>query len=415
MSSTVVPGAYDVALAEIDVSNTELHQVDVARDYLKRLRQEAPVHLCTTGPYAPYWSITKFHDIMSVDSNHKTFTSTKEVVIDDVYFAGGHVAGEVQKTSMIVMDPPDHTQRRNMVSPGLAPGNIAKLEAGIRERTQQLLDSLPVGETFNWVDEVSVELTLRLLATLVDYPFEDRHRLLYWSNVSTGFPGDGVVESWEHRSDVLREIATYFTGEFRKKIEAPPGPDLISMLAKSPLAQQMTPKEFIGTVTLILVGGNDTTRNSMSGSILAMHQFPDEFAKLKRDPSLVPVAVSEILRWQTPVTYMRRTALEDCEIRGRQIRKGDKVVMWYLSGNRDEEIYERPDDFIIGRPNPRQHLTFGFGVHRCLGNRLGEMQLRILWEEILQRFSRIEVVGEPIRINHNMFRGFKDLPVRVYR
>ncbi|MDB5681412.1 MAG: cytochrome [Sphingomonas bacterium] len=413
--ATMIADAETIPLADIDVSDPELHRRDTALDYLKRLRREDPVHYCANSAFGPYWSLTKFNDIMNTELNYKAFTSEGTVVIDDQYFSGGHIENEAKKPNFIVMDPPVHTSRRSAVAPGLAPGNLAKLEQGIRERTQQLLDELPIGETVDWVDSVSIELTMRMLAILFGHPYEERRQLLRWSNIVIGFPGDGVVESWQHRSDVLKEIYHHFAKVFEQRLADPSGSDLISMLARSPVMNNLSPEEFLGTITLLLTGGNETTRNSMSGSILAMKQFPGELAKLRANPALVPSMVSEVIRWQTPVNYMRRTATEDCTIGGKQIRKGERVVMWYLSGNRDEEMFDRPDEFIIDRPNPRQHLSFGFGVHRCLGNRLAEMQLRILWEEILPRFSRIEMVGDPVRVHSNMFRGFHSMPVRIHR
>ncbi len=415
MDALAAAEAGQVPLAEIDVSNPDLHKRGVVGEYLRRLRNEDPVHYCANSKFGPYWSLTKFDHIMQTEMNHKLFSSNGTVVIDDQFFTGGHIKNETKRSSLIVMDPPDHTERRNAISPALSPANLLKLEQGIRERTQNLLDSLPVGETFDWVDKVSIDLTMRMLAILFDHPFEMRNQLLYWSNVVVGFPGDGVVESWEHRSNVLREISEHFTKVFEERRANPVGPDLITMLARSPAMSNLSAEEFLGTMTILLTGGNDTTRNSMSGSVLAMERFPAELARLKANPSLIPTMVSEVIRWQTPVAYMRRTATADCEIGGKKIREGERVVMWYISGNRDEDVYERPDDFIIDRPNPRKHVSFGFGIHRCLGNRLAELQLRILWEEILPRFSRIEIVGDPARLNHNMFNGYEALPVRLHR
>jgi cytochrome P450 len=187
------------------------------------------------------------------------------------------------------------------------------------------------------------------------------------------------------------------------------------MLAHGEATRNMPPMEYLGNVLLLIVGGNDTTRNSITGGVLALNQFPDQYQKLRDQPSLIPNMVSEIIRWQTPVAHMRRTALEDVEIHGKQIRKGDKVVMWYVSGNRDPGEFERPDELVIDRPNARHHLSFGYGVHRCMGNRLAEMQLRIVWEEILERFEWVEVVGQPMRITTNLLRAYSELPVRLHR
>jgi cytochrome P450 len=412
------PATIDVAsvpLESIDLSDTDLHHSKLALEYLRRLRHEDPVHYCPASPTGPYWSITKFKDILYVDSNHRLFSSAGSVVFDDHHFSGGHFENEIKKPSFIVADPPFHTQQRSAVSPALAPANILKLEHGIRERAQRTLDSVPIGETFDWVETVAIELTTQLLAILFDFPFEERRKLLFWSHVSVGYPGDGIVESWEHRSDVLNEAGARFVELWRARDGGPAGPDLISMLANTPSTRNMSREQFVGNMMLLMVGGNDTTRNSMTASVLAMHHYPDELAKLKAKPDLIASMVPEVIRWQTPVAYQRRTATQDAVVGGKTIRSGDKVIMWYLSGNRDEDMFDRPDDFIIDRPNPRQHLSFGFGIHRCLGNRLAELQLRILWEEILARFDRIEVMGEPERIYSNVLRGYTALPVRIHR
>ncbi|MBN8905612.1 MAG: cytochrome P450, partial [Rhodospirillales bacterium] len=284
------------------------------------------------------------------------------------------------------------------------------------ERAGRILDALPRGEVFDWVDRVAIELTTQMLATLFDFPWEEGRKLTYWSNVATVNTRAGTeIDSEAKRDAVLEEAVAWFTELWRERARQPPRPDLISMLAHGPATQDLPsrPHEFLGTLLLLIVGGNDTTRNSISGSVLALNQFPDEEAKLRADPTLVTSLVPEVIRWQTPVIHMRRTALCDTELAGKRIRRGDKVAMWYISGNRDEEAIERPDAFIIDRARPRQHLSFGFGIHRCVGNRLAEMQLTILWEEALKRFPRIEVVGPPERGYSNLLRTINALPVRI--
>jgi cytochrome P450 len=291
---------------------------------------------------------------------------------------------------------------------------LAKLEGIIRERVCILLDGLPRGETFNWVDRISIELTVQMLATLFDFPFEDRRKLSWWSDCATANPeAGGYVDSEEKREEVFAECLAYFTNLWNERVNAPPRPDLISMLAHGAATRNMTPREYLGNLILLIVGGNDTTRNSISGGLLFLSQNPGEYAKLRANPSLIETMVPEIIRYQTPLSHMRRTALEDLEFGGQRIRAGDKVIMWYLSGNRDADAIEEPDRFIIDRPRPRQHLSFGFGIHRCVGNRLAEMQLKILWEEILRRFPVIEVVGPPKRIFSSFVRGISELPVRI--
>jgi len=287
------------------------------------------------------------------------------------------------------------------------------MEGTIRERICKTLDELPRGEVFDWVERVSIELTTQMLATLFDFPWEDRRKLTRWSDIATATTGSPIYTTEEARQAELLECVQYFMGLWNERINAPPRPDLISMLAHGEATRNMDKMEFLGNLILLIVGGNDTTRNSMSGTIYAFNQFPDQWAKLKANPELVHPAVSEIIRWQTPLAYMRRTALADHEIGGKTIRKGDKVAMWYVSGNLDADVIENPDVLNIERPRPRQHLSFGFGIHRCVGNRLAELQLKILLEEMLKRFDRIEVVGEPERVHSSFVKGYASMQVRI--
>ena len=402
--------ALDTPLDQIDVSNPDLFFDNSVLHYFDRLRREAPVHLGHSPLFGDYWSITKYKDIMHVDTNHGIFSS-------DTYLGGITIAEapmQMRNRSFLAMDPPKHDEQRKVVSPIVAPGNLANMQQTIRERTQSVLDSLPRGEPFNWVDNVSIELTTRMLTTLFDFPYEERRLLTYWSDVATAIPATtGVTNTWEERAKVLGECLAYFTKLWNERINAPPKTDLISMLAHAPSTRNMGPKEFLGNLVLLIVGGNDTTRNSMTGGLLAMSEFPAEMDKMRANPALIESAISEVIRWQTPLAHMRRTALADSEVGGKLIKKGEKVIMWYLSGNRDEEAIEKPYQFIIDRARPRQHLAFGFGIHRCVGNRLAEMQLKILWEEILKRDMRIEVLGEPVRVRSPFVRGYTELPVRI--
>ena len=402
-----------IPIEEIDVARPSLFQNDTIGLFFDRLRAEEPVHYCRESYVGPYWSITKFDDIMSVDTNHKVFSSEAKlggIAIQDMH----SVEGALELEMFIAMDPPKHDQQRKAVTPAVAPSNLQLLEPIIRKRAGEILDELPIGEDFDWVDKVAIELTTMTLATLFDFPWEERRKLTRWSDVATAAPETGIVESYEARREELIGCAMYFKTLWDERINEEPKNDLISMMAHSPATRDMPFLEFLGNLLLLIVGGNDTTRNSISGGVLALNRHPDQYDRLRRDPALIGSMVPEIIRWQTPLTHMRRTALEDSEIGGKRIAKGDKVVMWYLSGNRDETAIERPEEFIIDRKNPRQHLSFGYGIHRCMGNRLAELQLRIIWEEIQKRFDFVEVVGEPERLLSNLVRGITRLPVKLH-
>lgn len=401
-----------IALEDIDVSQPELWRTDSHWPYFARLRREAPVHYCKNGVFGPYWSVTTWNDIMAVDTNHKVFSSEASLggitILDQ--------QSDIELPMFIAMDQPKHDVQRLTVSPIVSPANLAVMEPLIRERACSILDSLPEGETFDWVDRVSIELTTQMLATLFDFPFEHRRKLTYWSDVATTIPAPGMlVETVEEKFNVLMECLTEFTTLWNERVNVPPKGDLISMLAHGEATRNMSPQEYLGNIVLLIVGGNDTTRNSISGSVYALNKFPTEFDKLRANPALIPSMVSETIRWQTPLAHMRRTALEDTEIGGQKISKGEKVVMWYVSGNRDETVIDDPDTYIIDRERPRQHLSFGFGIHRCVGNRLAEMQLRVIWEEILKRFDKIELVGEPERVPSPFVKGYHRMNVRVTR
>lgn len=402
-------------LAELDVSRPELYENDTWQPLFDRLRQEAPVHYLNDSLNGPFWSVTSHALIKEVDSNHTVFSSEKGGISIAEFVP---VEGQNQGRSFIGMDEPEHGRQRMAVAPSVTPKNLAEFEPLIRERAIDILENLPVGETFNWVEKVSIELTARMLTTLFDFPYDERHKLVHWSDLATNVPqvtGNADTDMKKRNEDLMECVAAFYQ-LWMSKTGQPPSFDLISMLQHNPETAHMHEdlELFFGNILLLIVGGNDTTRNSISGGVIALNKFPDQYQKLRDNPALIPNMVSEMVRWQTPVIHMRRTALEDYELGGKPIKKGDKVVMWYVSGNRDETVFENADKLIIDRPNARAHVAFGFGVHRCMGNRLAELQLRVLWEEIMQRFHRVEVVGDVTRLPNNFIRGIKDVPVRLH-
>jgi len=361
-------------LSELDVSDPRRFEHDTWQPLFERLRKESPVHYQAYGPGGEgqdgdFWSITRFADIMEVEKNWQAFSSEPSIAILDP-------EPDMILQMFISTDPPLHDDQRRAVQGAVAPKNLQEFETLIRQRTQETLDELPLGETFNWVDKVSIDLTTKMLATLFDFPYELRHKLTEWSDAATSdsriTAGAGL--NIDERRVIMLEMLEAFT----------------------------------------LVGGNDTTRNSMTGGVHFLNDNPAEYDKLKADTSLIPSMVSEIIRYQTPLPHMRRTATRDVELGGKLIPKGSRVILWYVSGNRDSDVIADANSFIIDRPNVRNHLSFGMGIHRCMGNRLAEMQLRILWEEAMARFKHIEVMGSPTRICNNFVRGYRSLPVRLH-
>ena len=402
--------AWSIPLEEFNPGDPALFRSDAHWPYFDRLRREEPVHYCKDSVFGPYWSVTKYNDIMDIETNHSMFSSAASlggITIRDV-------APDLRRESFIAMDQPRHSGQRKTVAPMFTPTHLDQLAINIRKRSAECLDNLPVNEVFDWVDRVSIELTTQMLAVLFDFPWEDRRKLTRWSDIATTLPGaGGLVATEDERQAELLECAQYFSRLWKERINQPPKSDLLSMMAHSDATRDMDPRNFLGNLILLIVGGNDTTRNTLSGSIYALSKNPDQYRKLRENPDLIDSFVPEVIRWQTPLAHMRRTALQDVEFRGKQFKKGDKVVMWYVSGNRDEDVIDRPYDFIIDRARPRTHLSFGFGIHRCVGLRLAELQLRIIWEEILKRFDNIEVVDEPKRVYSSFVKGYETLPVRM--
>ena len=411
-----VPSADGLTIDQINPHNPHLFLEDRWQDHFARLRAEDPVHLNELETSGRYWSVTKYEDVRAVDGDWETYSSAKGITLGLKEIATAEEnEGQVGIQTFIAMDPPEHTAQRKTVRSVSAPSNLRNIEPMIRERTAELLDSLPEGESFDWVDTVSIELTTLMLATLFDFPMEDRRKLTRWSDIVFAIPGPGgVVETQQQKIDELLECVDYFDGLFKLRRENP-GFDLVSMLANGEATKDIPMVEQLGNLLLLIVGGNDTTRNTMTGSVYGLNKFPDQYDKLLAKPNLISNLVPEVIRWQTPLSYMRRTANHDTELGGKQIKKHDQVLMWYLSANQDEDVFENAHVLDIERHNADRQLSFGYGIHFCMGSRVAELQLRILWEEILQRFKRIEIQEEPERVFSSFVHGYSKLPVTVTR
>ncbi len=409
-----VGAAADTALEDINPANPHLFTSDLWKDHFARLRAEDPVHFNEIESAGRYWSILNYDDVRAIDGDWQNFSSAKGITLG--LRSTPETDAQFQRiTSFISEDPPKHTEQRKTVRSVAAPGSVRSLESLVRERTVAVLESLPEGETFDWVQTVSIELTTLLLATLFDFPMEDRSKLTRWSDVVFAVPRPGgVVETRLQKIEELMECVVYFERLWDER-RGNPGSDLVSMLANGEATKDMEPLEHLGNLLLLIIGGNDTTRNTMTSSVYGLNKYPDQYDKLIADPGLISNLVPEIIRWQTPLAYMRRTANNDCEVGGKQIRKNDQILMWYLSANRDETVFDNADEIDLERPNADRHLSFGYGIHFCMGSRLAELQLRVLWEEVLQRFERIEVQAEPERTFSAFVHGYTSLPVKVTR
>ncbi|NLA37179.1 MAG: cytochrome P450 [Actinobacteria bacterium] len=423
---------YAMPLEDLDPAERGSYQSEEMWWKFERLRAEAPVHFTkdSADGFGDYWSVTKWDDIVRIDTDSVTFSNEAGITIaanrpdsqpSEIAPDGSKRTPEQMEEakargiqSLLSMDPPRHGLHRGAVSESVAPANLHDLEPLIRERIGTILDGLPIGEEFDWVDRVSMELTAMTLATLFDYPQERRRELTFWSDCMNVTPGPGeVVETQEERMAAIQDFYGAITEMFKARAAAPPAIDFMSLMAHSPHVKDFASAEIYGDAIVLLVGGNDTTRNTLTGSVYALDRFPEENAKLRANPALIPSMVSETIRWQTPLTHMMRKANEDVEIGGQLIKQGEKIALWYVSGNRDESAIDRPNEFIVDRKNPRKHISFGFGIHRCLGNRLAELQLRLTWEEILTRFPEIKVVGEPVRGYNNFAKGYDRMTVVI--
>lgn len=395
-----------------DMSDASWYVEDRWQEPFRQMRAQDPIHWTEGGMFGDFWNVTSHKAIQHVEALPEIFSSSYEhggITLADRIDDGT----ELVMPMFIAMDRPKHTGQRRTVAPAFTPTEMKRMSDDIRRRTAEILDGLPWDQPFDWVDKVSIELTTQMLAILFDFPWEDRRKLTEWSD----WAGDiELVHSEELRAERLRhlyEMGAYFKKLWDAKINAEPTPDLISMMIHSDAMSEMDEFEFMGNLILLIVGGNDTTRNSMSGLVYGLQQFPDQREKLEQNPELIPNAVQEIIRWQTPLAHMRRTALEDYDLFGKTIKKGDKLALWYISGNRDESVFEDADRIIVDRENARRHLAFGYGIHRCVGARLAELQIAILLEEMAKRRMRVNVLEEPVRVRACFVHGYRSMQVSL--
>jgi len=394
-----------------DVSRAELYSKDLWRAPFAEMRKNAPINKVEDSAYGPYWNICNHKAIQHVEALPDIFSS--EVEHGGITITDFQSNSDFQLPMFIAMDRPKHTGQRRTVAPAFTPSEIKRMEDEIRHRTAEVLDGLPWDEKFDWVDKVSIELTTGMLAILFGFPWEDRRLLTFWSDWAGDVELSLIPELDDQRQAILFEMGACFQNLWNERVNKEPTPDLISMMIHSEAMKDMGQMEFMGNLVLLIVGGNDTTRNTMSGIAYALDKFPDERKKLQDNPDLIPNTVQEIIRWQTPLAHMRRTAVEDIDLFGHQVKKGDKLIMWYISANRDESVFDEPDKIIVDRENARRHLAFGYGIHRCVGARLAELQIRVLLEEMAKRRMQVNVTGEIERVHACFVHGFRKMEVEL--
>ena len=405
------PPVIDTNANPRDVSRADLYSKDLWRAPFAEMRANAPINKVEHSPYGSYWNICSHKAIQHIEA------------LPDIYSSqvGGITIADKREDDdsdfelpmFIAMDRPKHTGQRRTVAPAFTPSEMKRMEEEIRHRTAEVLDSLPWDEDFDWVDKVSIELTTGMLAILFGFPWEDRRLLTFWSDWAGDVELSLAPELDAKRREILFEMGAYFQNLWNERVNAEPTPDLISMMIHSEAMKDMDQLEFMGNLVLLIVGGNDTTRNTMSGLAYGLDQFPDQRKKLQDNPDLIPNTVQEMIRWQTPLAHMRRTALQDTDLFGHQIKKGDKLILWYISANRDESVFENADQIDIERENARRHLAFGYGIHRCVGARLAELQIRALLEEMAERRMQVNVTGDIKRVHACFVHGFRKMQVRL--
>ncbi len=393
-----------------DLTDPDLYQTDAFREHFARLRRESPVGWNEETTGGGGWAVTRYDDVVAVSKNPQLFSSARE--------HGGHrlyderVRNPTSGATMLSMDPPEHVHHRRMIAPGFTPRRLEAMQARIRERVVTLIDRMQAhGHECDFVSTFAAELPMQVLAELFDAPAEDRATLLGWSNAVIGEDDPDFRKAPTTVSAALRGLGAYAVRLRAERLKKP-GDDLITMLAHANVdGAPLTIDRFIATFILLVIAGNETTRNSLSLGVWALTQHPEQKRRLLADPSLLPRAVKEIIRWGAPVLHMRRTALADTELRGVPIRRGDKVVLWYCSANRDETAWPDADAFDVGRTGA-EHVGFGTGQHLCLGARLAELQLTLAFEELLARLPGLEVSGPFRKLRSNFLNGPKAMTVR---
>ena len=398
------------AINPYDVSANALYVEDSWREPFAFLRREMPISWRPESPFGGYWSAVTYEHIQEIELMPEAFSSSWQrgniTIAESV--------NETEFPNFLAQDPPIHTAQRKVIAPAFNPGQMVRLEEEVRGRARLLFDALPVGEPFDWVEQLAIPQTLGMLCSLFGISFDEWRDLKRWSDYGSGVSADNLTP--EYRAEWMKqmgEMLARFDRELDVHRALPPSDNLLSRMVHSEAMGNLPPLERLANIALLIVAGNDTTRNSISGLVEAFHLYPEELARLRADPTLSANAAQEIIRWQSPVTHMRRTATRDVEVGGQLIREGEKIVMWYISGNRDESVFPNAERFDVTRENARRHIAFGHGIHRCVGARLAEVQIAAVIDELVSRRLRVVPVGAPERLASPFLHGFNTMPVRL--
>jgi len=397
---------------DIDLEDLDRFVDAVPHDVFQRLRNEAPVHFHRERNGGPgFWTVSKYHDLITVSKDNRTFSSYRGGT--NIFDLSEEQLAEV-RSIMLNMDPPAHSKYRKLVSQVFVVRIISALEPHVRELASRIIDDVVERGECDFVTEIAAELPLQVIAEFLGVPHDERKKLFEWSNKLIGFDDPEFQNSMDEGRMAAMEIYMYANQLAAQRRERPES-DIVTRLLQGEVdGERLTEQEFDSFFLLLAIAGNETTRNLISGGMLALLEHPEQWRRLKANPALMPTAVEEMLRWVSPVMHFRRTATRDTVLRGQPIREGDKIVMFYPSANRDEEIFPNADQFDIGR-TPNEHIAFGIGEHFCLGSNLARLEIRIIFEELVRRLPDIELAGPARRLRSNFINGIKTMPVRFHR
>jgi cholest-4-en-3-one 26-monooxygenase len=395
-------------LSDIDLAHPDNYHSGPPHHMFEVLRREAPVFWHPDAETPGFWALTCHAEVAHASRNPQIYSAQQRTVF---MFESNEEDLTNLQMMLVTRDPPNHTKLRRLVSLGFTPRRIAMLEEKVRLRAGEIIDRVAARGECDFVTDLAADLPLQVIAELVGVPMEDRGKVFEWSNKLIGFDDPEYSGDREQQKQSAMDVYLY-ANQLAEKRREEPKDDLTSIIMNGEVdCERLTEMEYDLFFLLLIVAGNETTRNAISGGMLALIQHPEQRARLIANPALMTSATEEILRWVTPVNCFRRTAMQDTEIGGQAVREGDQVVMFYPTANRDERVFANPGQFDVAR-TPNDHLAFGMGTHFCLGNALARLEIKIMFEELLRRLPDIELAGPVERLRSSFINGIKRMPVR---